>query len=125
MMGRSAAKTPRNAAKIGDGIQPAQNAGWGLNSDFWPEYLPLESSSVFLQDLVRSEREARATSSTFRIKLTAMEKEFEQSKTELEDAKAKVSIFEKSNSSNSSAKDASHKKTLENDYKKVYHFGVL
>ena len=41
MKGLSTAKTPRNVAKIGDGIHPAQNVGWGLNSNPRPEYLPL------------------------------------------------------------------------------------
>ena len=34
MLGRSAAKTPR---KLGTELE----WGWGLNSDSWPEYLPL------------------------------------------------------------------------------------
>ena len=52
MMGQRAAKRPRNAAKIGDGIQPAHNAGWGLNSDFWPEYLPLNHNDNFSEGLL-------------------------------------------------------------------------
>ena len=52
MIGHSAAKTPRNAAKIGDEIQTAQIAGWGLNSDFWPEYLPLMLDTTAKKNLL-------------------------------------------------------------------------
>ena len=64
---------------------------------------------------MKSEKEARETSSTFRLKLSKLEKEYEKSKRELEDAQDKVNQFEKSNN-----KDSIQRNKLESDFKKKY-----
>lgn len=64
-------------------------------------------------ELERSEQEARATNYTYKEKLTRLEKEYEKSKRELEEAQAKLNQSQKSNN-----KDTTQKSKLESDYKK-------